>query len=291
MGIVQSFILQAWPPKSKFSVDDIPELSGKVVIVTGGNTGVGFETAKAILPHNAKVYVACRNEAKANAAIEKLRETTGKDALYLPLNLASLKSIQAAASTFLSKEKELHILFNNAGVMEPDIAELTIEGYDLTIGVNVLGRYHRMSSGGTIKARVVNTASVASELTSKLDYEAFRDGPVRRKLGTEPLYFQSKFANLVYSTEFSRRYGEQIVSSCVNPSNIATELQRTLRGLKGFMVSRILYPAPFGSLTQLYAGTSYFVPWARLWKPIPASQDVETGKQLWDWLEEQVKDA
>lgn len=312
MGVVQSFISQTWPPKPKFSVDDIPDLSGKVVIVTGGNTGVGFETAKAILPRNAKVYIACRNEAKAKAAIEKLREATGKDALYLPLDLASFKSIQAAASDFLSKEKELHILFNNAGVMEPDISELTVEGYDLTVGVNVLGHFYftklllpallavAQNSDGTIKARVVNTASVATELNSKLDYEAFKDGPVRRKLGTEPMYYQSKFANLVFSTEFSRRHGEEIVTSCVNPGNLATELQRTLRGVKRFVINRILYPAPYGALTQLYTGTSvegstfngkYFVPWARVWKPSPASQDVETGKRLWDWLEEQVKEA
>ncbi|PBK62199.1 NAD-P-binding protein [Armillaria solidipes] len=312
MGIVQSFISQMWPPKPKFSVDDIPDLSGKVVIVTGGNTGVGFETAKAILPRNAKVYIACRNETKAKAAIEKLREATGKDALYLPLDLASFKSIQAAASDFLSKEKELHILFNNAGVMEPDISELTIEGYDLTVGVNVLGHFYftklllpallavALNSDGTIKARVVNTALVGTELNSKLDYEAFKDGPVRRKLGTEPMYYQSKFANLVFSTEFSRRYGEEIITSCVNPGNLATELQRTLRGVKRFVINRILYPAPYGALTQLYTGTSvegvtfngkYFVPWAHLWKPSPASQDVETGKWLWDWLEEQVKEA
>ncbi|KAK0244718.1 hypothetical protein EDD85DRAFT_809353 [Armillaria nabsnona] len=312
MGVVQSFVSQTWPPKPKFSVDDIPDLSGKVVIVTGGNTGVGFETAKAILPRNAKVYIACRSEAKAKAAIEKLREATGKDALYLPLDLASFKSIQAAASDFSSKERELHILFNNAGVMEPDISELTVEGYDLTIGVNVLGHFYftklllpallavAQNSDGTIKARVVNTASVATELNSKLDYEAFKDGPVRRKLGTEPMYYQSKFANLVFSTEFSRRYGEEIVTSCVNPGNLATELQRTLRGVKRFVINRILYPASYGALTQLYAGTAvegatfngkYFVPWARVWKPSPASQDVETGKRLWDWLEEQVKEA
>ncbi|KAK0185515.1 hypothetical protein F5146DRAFT_937364 [Armillaria mellea] len=310
MGVVQSFVSQTWPPKPKFSVDDIPDLSGKVVIVTGGNTGVGFETAKAILPRNAKVYIACRNETKARAAIEKLREATGKDALYLPLDLASFMSIQAGASNFLSKEKELHILFNNAGVMEPDISELTVEGYDLTIGVNVLGHFYftklllpallavAQNSDGAIKARVVNTASVATELNSKLDYEAFKDGPVRRKLGTVSLYFQSKFA--LFSTELSRRYGDEVVTSCVNPGNLSTELQRTLQGVKRFVINRILYPAPYGALTQLYTGTSveganfngkYFVPWARLWKPSPASQDVETGKRLWDWLEEQVKEA
>ncbi|SJL07782.1 related to Oxidoreductase, short-chain dehydrogenase [Armillaria ostoyae] len=306
MGGIQSFITQTWPPQPKFSIDQIPDLSGKVVIITGGNTGVGYETAKALLPRNAKVYIASRNTKKAGDAIDKLREDTGKDAIFLPLDLASLKSIRAAAEQFLSKEKELNILFNNAGVMEPNIDELTEEGYDLTIGVNVIGslssaRILSQNTPGT-EARIVNTASFASEMADKLDYDTFKDGPVRRKLGSVSMYYQSKFANLLYSTEFSRRYREAgIVCSCVNPGNIATELQRTLQpGVKRFLIRRILYPAPYGALTQLYAGTSpegadfngkYLIPWARLGTPNPASQDEQKGKQLWDWLEDQVKDA
>ncbi|KAK0243938.1 hypothetical protein EDD85DRAFT_180695 [Armillaria nabsnona] len=313
MGGIQSFITQTWPPQPKFSIDQIPDLSGKVVIITGGNTGVGYETAKALLPRNAKVYIASRNAKKAGDAIDKLREDTGKDAIFLPLDLASLKSVRAAADQFLSKEKELNILFNNAGVMEPNIDELTEEGYDLTIGVNVVGHFYftklllpallavSQNTPGT-EARIVNTASFASEMADKLDYDTFKDGPIRRKLGSVSMYYQSKFANLLYSTEFSRRYREGgIVCSCVNPGNIATELQRTLQpGVKRFLIRRILYPAPYGALTQLYAGTSlegadfngkYLIPWARLGTPNPASQDEQKGKQLWDWLEDQVKDA
>lgn len=313
MGGIQSFLTQTWPPKSKFSIDQIPDLSGKVVIITGGNAGVGYETAKALLPRNAKVYIASRNAKKTGDAIAKLREDTGKDAIFLPLDLASLKSIRAAAEQFLSKEKELDILFNNAGVMEPEIDELTEEGYDLTIGVNVIGHFYftklllpallavSQNTPGTA-ARIVNTASFASELANKLDYDTFKDGPIRRKLGSVSMYYQSKFANLLYSTEFSRRYHEAgIVCSCVNPGNIATELQRNLKpGVKLFLIHRILYPASYGALTQLYAGTSpegvdfngkYLIPWARLGTPNPASQDEQKAKQLWDWLEDQVKDA
>ncbi|KAK0464215.1 uncharacterized protein EV420DRAFT_1515391 [Desarmillaria tabescens] len=313
MGAVQSFITQTWPPQSKFSIDQIPDLSGKVVIITGGNTGLGYETAKALLPRNARVYIACRNAERASEAIEKLREATEKDAIFLPLNLASLKSIRVAAEQFLSKEKELNILFNNAGVMEPSIDELTEEGYDLTVGVNVIGHFYftklllpallavSQNTSGT-ETRIVNAASFASEVNDKLNYDTFKDGPIRRRLGVVSMYYQSKFANLLYSTEFSRRYREAgIVCSCVNPGNLATELLRNLKpGVKRFLIRRILYPAPYGALTQLYAGTSpegadfngkYFIPWARLGTPNPASQDEQKGKQLWDWLEDQVKDV
>lgn len=103
---------------------------------------MGYETAKALLPRNARVYIACCNAKKASDAIDKLCEDTGKDSIFLPLDLASFKSIRVAADEFLRKEKELPILFNNVGVIEPNIDELTEEGYDLAISVNVVGHFY-----------------------------------------------------------------------------------------------------------------------------------------------------
>jgi retinol dehydrogenase 12 len=133
MGVLISLIHDNIPPKPKFSVDDIPDLSGKVVIITGATSGIGKDTAKvessrtscptsnslslqALLAHNAKVYIAARNPQKAEDAIQDLKIHTGKTALYLSLDLTDLKSIKAAAEEFLSKEKQLHVLFNNAYV-------------------------------------------------------------------------------------------------------------------------------------------------------------------------------
>lgn len=82
-------------------------------IYSGGNTGIGKEIVRALLSHNAKVYMASRNAQKAKAAIEELEKDTGKEALFLELNLASLDSVRKAAQEFLSKEQELHTLFNN----------------------------------------------------------------------------------------------------------------------------------------------------------------------------------
>ena len=91
---------QTWPPKPKFSIDDIPDQAGKVVIVTGGYTGIGKETVYALLLKNAKVYIAGRSHAKAEAAIKDLKEQTGKDALFLELDLASLRSIRKSVAEF-----------------------------------------------------------------------------------------------------------------------------------------------------------------------------------------------
>ncbi|KAK0463675.1 uncharacterized protein EV420DRAFT_1519436 [Desarmillaria tabescens] len=290
MGLLHSFIKQSWPPSSRFSVDDIPDLSGKVIIVTGGNAGIGYETAKALLTRNARVYIACRSPEKAKKAIDHLRaECGGKEALFLPLDLASLKAVKAYAEEFLKNEKELHVLFNNAGIMDPPVDQLTKDGYDLTIGINLLGHFYltklllpaleagaQTSSDG--KARVVNTSSFAYELCSNLDYDLFRDGPARKKAvsTTEKMYYQSKFGNVVFSAELARRYGaEGIVSTSVHPGKyypcpqpvqmwsykfldctfILSSAPQSIYS-RNPLQGRLSYPASQGALTQLYAGTT-----------------------------------
>ncbi|PPQ73482.1 hypothetical protein CVT26_010184 [Gymnopilus dilepis] len=297
MGVVQSFFAESFPPKSKFSPDNIPDLSGKVIIVTGANTGqyrVGKATAKALLAHNAKVYLAARSQEKAEQAIKELKEQTGKEGIFLKLDLADLKSIKSAAEEFQSKEKELHVLFNNAGVMAPPIDQLTAQGYDLQFGTNVLGHFYftklllpsliagaKSSPDG--KARVVNTSSFASRLTNDLDFNALTDTPARRKKGSQMMYIQSKFGNVLFSNELARRYGDQgIVSTAVNPGNLRSDLQRHISVIELLLLKPILYPAHYGALTQLWAGTSpegaelngkFLIPWARVGVANPATED------------------
>ncbi|KAG8975852.1 hypothetical protein FRB90_009407 [Tulasnella sp. 427] len=254
--------------------------------------------------------MAARSKDKAEAAIAELKELTGKDALFLQLDLANLDSVTKSANDFMSKEPALHILFNNGGVMVPPADQLTADGYDLQFGTNVLGHAHftlcllpvllegaRTSSDG--KARVINTASNAADLINKLDYDTFRDGPKRKKMGRMDLYNQSKLGNVIFSNELAKRYGDQgILSHSLNPGTIKTDLQRHapsfLLGALGWM----LHPVEMGPLTQLYAGTSpetiktnggYFIPWARPRAAPKASLNPEVGPKLWDWIEEQRK--
>lgn len=112
------FVDECKPPKAKFSIDEIPDLSGQVIIVTGGSSGalctfpsntkadeapsgVGKETVRVLLTKNAKVYIATRNEQKSKAVIEELREKTGKEALFLMLDLSDLNSVKVSAEEFL----------------------------------------------------------------------------------------------------------------------------------------------------------------------------------------------
>ncbi|KAJ7154081.1 NAD(P)-binding protein [Mycena filopes] len=309
MGGIVSTISQLFPPKSKFSVDDIPDLTGQVIIVTGGNSGVGKETVKALLQHNAKVYIATRSAEKTKAAIEDLKAQTGKEAEFLSVDLADLQSIKRGAEEFLKKESRLDVLFNNGGVMEPPIEQLTAQNYDLTFGTNVLGHFYltklllptliATASPGK-PARVVNTASSGAELFSQpINFNSLRDGPARKRLRPDQLYFQSKFGNVAFSNELFRRYGEQgVVSVALNPGNLQSGLQRYLSGVKKYLISLILYPTPMGALTQLWAGTTdegatfggkYLFPWARVGKS--PSTDAVAEKELWTWLEEQVVDV
>lgn len=316
MGNFLSWIIDAAPPKSTFSVDQIPDLTGKVIIVTGANTGIGKETAKVLLAHGAKVYIAARNQAASEEAIRQLKQETGNEAIFLKLDLGDLKAIKASAEEFLSKEIQLHILLNNAGVMSPPIELVTADGYDLQFGTNVLGHYYFtklllpiLTSTAKVtperKVRVVNVASCA-HLFGGLDFNTFKDGPARKKCSRGNLYNQSKFGNVVFALELAKRYEDQgIISTALNPGNINSDLPRHVVAqipsiVKQIIIKVLLYEVSQGALTPLYAATSpeaaslngkYLVPWTRVRPPKQETQDPQLGKALWDWLEEQVKDA
>ncbi|KAL4252854.1 NAD(P)-binding domain superfamily protein [Abortiporus biennis] len=273
-------------PKSKFYPDQIPDLTGRVMIVTGGNTGLGKETIKHLLK-------------------KELKKETGNEAIFLKLNLANLSSVQKAAQVFLSKERELHVLFNNAGLMWCPVDLVTDDKYDMQFGTNVLGHWYftellmpallagkATSSDGY--ARVITLSSSGAYIYT-LNWDTFKDGPERRKMSTYNLYFQSKFGNIVVA----RRYADKgILSITLNPGNIRSDLHRYEPKWQQFFGRLFLYSVFQGALTQLYAGTmpeavqyngEFLIPWARLGRCREEAYDHETGERLWKWLEEQVK--
>ncbi|KAE9390280.1 NAD(P)-binding protein [Gymnopus androsaceus JB14] len=305
-----------FPPKAEFSVDQIPDLTGQVMIVTGANTGVGKAIAQELLKHNAKVYIAARSQEKAEAAIKELKTKTGKEAIFLKLDLSDLRTIKPTVEKFLSKETQLHVLINNAGVGQPPKDMLTAQGFDLQFGTNTLGHFYftmlllptlistaKATPGNKGKVRVVNVSSYAHHSFPKMKYETFKDGPERSKMSKMSLYGQSKTGNILFSNELAKRYGDQgIVSISVHPGNIRSDFNRHAPALLVKLVSPlILYPIELGVLTPLYAATApecaqhngrYLTAWARYVssEPDPKTRDPADAKALWDYMEEQVKD-
>ncbi|KAJ7464506.1 NAD-P-binding protein [Mycena latifolia] len=314
MGVIWDLIVsmmsESYPPKPTFTLQDVPDLNGKVIIVTGGNSGIGFETVKELVVHGAKVYMAARSSAKATEAIESITKETGKSPIFLEIDLADLDSVEKAAQTFLENETRLDVLYNSAGIMIPPIDQVTRQGYDLQFGL-VLGHFYltklllpvllstAKSTPGT-PARIISVSSGAHHFTG-LNFASFKDGPERRKRSTHALYAQSKFGMVVLSAELARRYGDQgIVSIAMNPGNVATPLQKEIQGFQRSIASLMLHPVrPNGIITHLWAGTApetaeyngkYLRPWARLGKPRRDTQDPDIGKELWTWLDEQVQE-
>jgi len=311
MGNFASYIAQSFPPKPKFGPENVPDLTGKVIVVTGGNGGIGYEIIKVLLLKNAKVYMASRSRERAEVAIAKLKDETGKEAIFLELDLADLKSVRKATDEFKLKETALHVLFNNGGVMNTPIGQLTKDGIDFQFGVNVVGHYlftkrliplletgAKSSSDG--KSHVVHTSSSAMMFAKTVSIEAMKDVTALKKLGSLKLYPESKFANLILSNEFARRYGYMgIMSNSVNPGNLKTNLQRHTTPVFMALFGWLFSPAPYGALTPLYAGVSpetaslngkYFIPWARLADTRPDAKDGQLGEKLWNWLEAETKE-
>ncbi|KZT52554.1 NAD(P)-binding protein [Calocera cornea HHB12733] len=305
---------EIYPPKPKWMPNDMPDLTGKVAIVTGGNSGIGFVTCKYLLLKNCTVYLFCRDPSKASDAISALKAATGKEAHFLPLDLSDLPHVRGCAARFMEEEARLDILFCNAGLMMCPMDLVTKQGYDMQFGTNVLGHAYltllllpllSSTAKSQGQARVVTLSSNGHLFAPKagVDYATLKDGHVRRqKLDPWLSYFQSKWGNTVWSKELGRRYGaEGIVSISLNPGLIRTDLVRYLKGIVAWLTKSMGTPVdPLGAVTQLYAGTApeaaalngqYLIPWAR---PATARKDTDdpaAGRALWEWVEEQVKDV
>jgi NAD(P)-dependent dehydrogenase (short-subunit alcohol dehydrogenase family) len=276
-------------------------LQGKVAVVTGANTGIGYETALELFKQGAKVYMACRNETKATEAIQRIKADGGSGQLvYLHLNLASLESVKA----FQLKQHEtaLDLLINNAGIMIPP-ASKTEDGFETQFGVNFLGHFaltgHLFSLlESTKKSRIVTVSSIAHR-GAVIDFENFQ----LEKLYTPwREYGQSKLGNIIFTLELEKRLrknGCQTVSLAAHPGFSETDLQKYMD--KDMLASLELMTAKEGAQPTLAAclrpdatGGQYWGPDGhneQKGKPAVAKIDAaalneELNAQLWDWATE-----
>jgi NAD(P)-dependent dehydrogenase (short-subunit alcohol dehydrogenase family) len=244
------------------------DLRGRHAVVTGANTGIGYETARVLALRGAEVTLACRDAEKAEAARERIaHEGNGRiDAAglhVLRLDLAQLESVRNAADELLASGRSIDWLVNNAGVMLPDRRE-TRDGFEAHFGINHLGHFLwttrllprlRESAG----ARVVMVSSEAlhfATLTSELHDIDWQE----RRFSGWRSYGDSKLANVLFARELSRRLeGEGIVAHALHPGIVRTELARDQRWpmkIVGLLMLPALKSPECGAATTLYAATA-----------------------------------
>uniref|UniRef100_W5MPS1 Zgc:153441 n=2 Tax=Lepisosteus oculatus TaxID=7918 RepID=W5MPS1_LEPOC len=275
-------------------------LDGKTVLITGANTGIGKETARDLARRGARVVIACRDLAKAEAAAAEIRRTTGNGNVAVRhLDLASLCSVRQFARDYLASEERLDVLINNAGVMMCP-KWTTEDGFEMQLGVNHLGHFLLTNQLlGKLKSsapsRVVNVSSIAHKGGQIHFDDIFFDKTPYSSLVS---YRQSKLAVLLFSRELARRMqGSGVTSYSLHPGVIRTELGRHV--LTGYPLLKAIVSGPSlllmktpaeGAQTSIYCAVTeglekysgcYFSDCA-LKQPAPEGKDDQAARQLWE---------
>lgn len=300
----------------KWTAADIPDQSGRAALVTGANSGLGLQTAKALAGAGAMVLLGCRNAERAAAAKREIAATApGAIVEVVEVDLSDLASVERAAEEVSARGEPLDLLVNNAGVMAPPRRE-TKDGFELQLGTNHLG--HFALTGRLLEKllaadapRVVNVSSGAHRI-GKMDFD---DLNWEQSYSRWPAYGRSKLANLLFIAELSRRAAEadsDLIAAASHPGYSATNLQSAGPGMGGpaavilvpFMkVGNLLLAQSDaqGALPSLYAATAPDVAGGEYFGPDGIAEsrgnphrvgrsgrasNTEDAKRLWDASEE-----
>jgi len=294
---------------SGWGTQDIPSQVGKRAVVTGANSGLGYETVLALANAGAEVILAARSAQKGSEALAKIRALSPQAQVRLELlDLSKLASVADFSSRLIAEGKPLDMLINNAGVMALAQRQVTADGFEMQLGVNYLGHYALTAQLLPLlrrapAPRVVNLSSLMHRMGSI----HFDDLQLERSYTPNKAYGQSKLAMLMFALELQRRSdtnGWALMSNAAHPGYARTELIANGPGSAGFvgLLSRLLEPsishsAAAGALPTLYAATSplgrasgYYGPdgFSEL-KGAPATakisaraSDVASAARLWD---------
>lgn len=284
----------------RWTEQDVPNQEGKIAVVTGANSGLGFETARVLAAKGAHVVLACRNQTKGEAALERIQKAHPEASVQLSsLDLQSLDSIRAFVAAFKQEHARLDILVNNAGIMMTPLNK-TQDGFESQIGTNHFG--HFALTGLLIdsliaapSARIVSVSSVAHKF-GKIDFDNLNAEKSYNKIGA---YGQSKLANLLFTYELARwveAKGLPITVAASHPGWTATNLQNDVGWIRFLNPIFAMTPVQ-GAMPSVYAATAddvkggeYFGPdgWFE-WRGGPTrvkstkrSHDRDVAKRLWD---------
>ncbi|PVA84158.1 SDR family NAD(P)-dependent oxidoreductase [Mycobacteroides abscessus] len=246
----------------KWSTTDIPDQTGRVAIVTGANTGLGLETAKALAAHGAHVVLAVRNAEKGKAAADAITAAhSNADVTLQSLDLSSLESVRRASDELKGRYDKIDLLINNAGVMWTEKSS-TADGFELQFGTNHLGHY--ALTGLLLErllpvegSRVVTVSSIGHRIRAAIHFD---DLQWERDYDRVAAYGQSKLANLLFTYELQRRLaGTNTVALAAHPGGSNTELARNsplwVRAVFDVVAPVLVQGADMGALPTLRAAT------------------------------------
>ncbi|WP_431234972.1 SDR family NAD(P)-dependent oxidoreductase [Mycolicibacterium psychrotolerans] len=282
---------------------DIPDQTGRTAVITGANTGLGYETARALAAKGAHVVLAVRNLDKGKAAADLIgRRYPGADVSVQELDLTSLASIRAAAEELRARHDRIDLLINNAGVMMTP-KQTTQDGFELQFGTNHLGHF---ALTGLLLDRVL--AAPASRVVTvssnghRFGRMRFDDLQSERSYNRTAAYGQAKLANLLFTYELRKRLaGTDTIATAAHPGSSATELGRNLPKIVEWGFGLTVQDAEMGALPTLRAATDptvhggqYYGPggllqmrgYPKLVSSNGRSHDVAAQKRLWAVSEE-----
>jgi len=247
-------------PGEIWTTQNMPRQTGSKVIVTGANTGIGFEASKALAAAGADVTLACRSAPKGKEAVNRIVEEYPQSNVSLAaLDLSDLDSVREFAGAYVTDKDRLDILINNAGVMIPP-ESTTKQGFELQFGVNHIG--HFALTGllldplcATPGARVVTVSSMAHRM-GKMDFDDLNF--FHRGYKPWEAYGQSKLANLLFTVELQRRFEKQgvdVIAVAAHPGWTGTDLQRNAWYMRLMNIFFAMSPAQ-GALPTLRAATA-----------------------------------
>jgi NAD(P)-dependent dehydrogenase (short-subunit alcohol dehydrogenase family) len=291
--------------KTKWTSDDVPGQHGRLAVVTGANTGLGFETARVLAARGASVVLAVRDTEKGKAAAARIAGAApGPDVTVQPLDLASLDSIRAAAAELRARHPAIDLLINNAGVMFP-LRQATGDGFELQLGTNHLG--HFALTGLLLEqmlpvpgSRVVTVSSLAHRIRARINFADLQSERSYRRVAA---YGQSKLANLMFTYELHRRLSGAgtTIAVAAHPGLAATELTRHTPAAAAVFYPLISQKPAMGALPILRAATDpgvlggqYYGPgrflgtrgYPTLAKSSRQSHDTAIQRRLWTVSEE-----
>ncbi|KAM3594981.1 uncharacterized protein V6R79_016411 [Siganus canaliculatus] len=298
LGVVTLLVFMFAPHIRKYAAGGVCQstanLSGKTVLITGANTGIGKETARDLAMRGARVIMACRDTEKGEEAAASIRAAFPKAQVEVrDLDLADTCSIRAFAQKFLREVNQLHILINNAGVMMCPYTK-TVDGFEMHIGVNHLGHFLlTYLLIGLLKRSAPARIVVVSSLAHNFGWIRFHDLHSQGSYNSGLAYCQSKLANVLFARELARRLkGTNVTVNSVHPGTVNSDLTRhsTIMAILFTILATFLKTPREGAQTSIYCAVAeelhsisgkHFSDCAPAFVA-PQGRSEETARRLWE---------